>query len=170
MLEIGKVKDKSAPILRGEEIVAVLSASNWKEEATLTRGDSVWNCRTRKGRITGALSTDPELTETGEQARFVAERASFWRGTWDLALDGIRYTLEPKSFWRGTHRFERNGQEVAVTGTAGTWSTRITLEAAEDVPLDHQLFFLWVAFVLNRRATNAAVAAGAGVAVAGGSS
>lgn len=170
MLEIGKVKDKKAPILRGEEIVAVLSASSWKDEATLTRGDSVWNYRSRKGRMTGALSADPELTESGDQARFTAERASFWHGTWDLALDGVRYTLAPKSMWRGTHRFERNGQDVAVSGTVGTWSTQMTLEAADDVPLEHQLFFLWVAFVLNRRATNTAIAAGAGAAVAGGSS
>jgi len=94
-----------------------------------------------------------------------------WRGTWDITLDGVRYTLAPKSFWRGTHAIERNSQEVAVSGTAGTWSTRMTLDAAEDVPLDHQLFLLWMVFILNRRASNAAASAAVvGGAAAAGSS
>ncbi len=101
----------------------------------------------------------------------MAERASAWRGTWDITLDGVRYRLGPKSFWRGTHRIERSGQEVAVSGTAGTWSTRVTLEAAEDVPLDHQLFLLWMVFILNRRAANTATSTAViGVAAAAGSS
>jgi len=152
--------------------VAVLAASDWREEATLTRGQTVWNLRSRKGkRLTGTLATDPETSDTGEQARYLAKQASMWRGTWDISLDGVRYTLGPKSFWRGTHRIERSGQEVAVTGTAGTWSTRVTLEAVSDVPLDHQLFLLWMALVLNRRASNAATtAAVAGGAVAAGGS
>ncbi|MDQ3052717.1 MAG: hypothetical protein M3R66_02530 [Actinomycetota bacterium] len=84
MLEIGKVKDKRAPILRGDEVVAVLSASNWKEEAVLTRGEVIWNLRSRRGkRLIGTLSTDPQVSDTGEQARFLAEQTSWWRGTWD---------------------------------------------------------------------------------------
>lgn len=173
MLEIGKVKDKQAPIFRGEEVVAVLAASDWKEEATLTRGEMVWKLRSRKGkRLVGTLSTDPEVSDTGEQARFLAEQTSWWRGTWDVTLDGVRYTLGPKSVWRGTQRIERSGQEVAVSGTVGTWSPRVTLEAGEDVPLDHQLFLLWMVFILNRRAANAATSTAAigGATAAAGSS
>ncbi len=84
MLEIGKVQDKWAPILRGAEVVAVLSASNWKEEAVLTRGEVIWNLRSRRGkRLFGTLSTDPQVSGTGEQARFLAEQTSWWQGTWD---------------------------------------------------------------------------------------
>jgi len=83
MLEIGKVKDKRAPILRGAEVVAVLSASNWKEEAVLTRGEVIWNLRSRRGeQLIRALSTDPQVSDTGE-ARFLAEQTSWWQGTWD---------------------------------------------------------------------------------------
>ena len=138
----------------------------------MTRGETVWKLRSRKGkRLIGTLATDPEVSDTGEQARFLAEQASMWRGTWNIILDGVRYTLGPKSFWRGTHRIERSGQEVAVSGTVGTWSTRMSLEAADDVPIDHQLFLLWMAFILNRRASNAATtAAVTGGAVAAGGS
>jgi hypothetical protein len=173
MLEIGKVQDKQAPILRGAEVVALLSASNWKEEAVLTRGDVSWNLRSRKNkRLIGALSTDPDISDTGEQARFLAEQTSWWRGTWDITLEGLRYTLSPKSIWRGTHRIERSGQEVAVSGTVGTWSPRVTLEATDSVPLDHQLFLLWMAFILNRRASSTATtgAIAGGAAAAAGSS
>ena len=159
-------------ILRGEVVVAVLAASNWKEEATLRHGETVWKFRSRKGkRLIGTLSTDPEVSDAGEQARFLAEQASMWRGSWDITLEGIRYTLGPNSLWRGTHRVERCGQEVAVSGAAGTWSTRVTLEAAADVPLDHQLFLLWMVFILNRRASDAATTAAVagGAAVAGSS-
>ena len=85
----------------------------------MTRGETVWKLCSRKGkRLIGTLATDPEVSDTGEQARFLAEQASMWRGTWNVILDGVRYTLGPKSFWRGTHRIERSGQEVAVSGTA----------------------------------------------------
>ncbi|MDQ3734735.1 MAG: hypothetical protein M3400_12220 [Actinomycetota bacterium] len=47
----------------------------------------------------------------------------------------------------------------------------MTLEAAEDVPLDHQLFLLWMVFILNRRAANTATSTAViGVAAAAGSS
>lgn len=122
MLEIGKVKDKRAPILRGKQTVAVLTASNWKDEAALSSGETVWNLRSAKGK-------------------------------------------------RGTHRIERSGQKVALSGRTGTWSTRATLDAADDVPLDHQLFLLWMLLVLNRRADNtaAATAIAGGTAAAGSS-
>lgn len=165
MLEIGKIKDKRAPILRGEEIIAVLATSNWKEDATLTRGQTVWYLHSSRGkRLIGTLSTDPEVVGTGEQARFFAQQSSWWRGTWDITLEGVRYSLAPASFWRGTHRVDRNGQQVALSGRAGTWSTRVTLDAADDVPVDHQLFLLWMLLTLQRRANNAA----AGTAIAGG--
>ncbi|MGI8720611.1 MAG: hypothetical protein ACR2JG_00115 [Geodermatophilaceae bacterium] len=117
------------------------------------------------------MATDPEITDTGEQARFPAEQTSAWKGTWDITLEGIRYTWGHESFWRGTHRVERGGQEVATSGIAGTWSTRVTLEATDDVPLDHQLFLLWMVFILNRRASSAATTAAvaAGAATAGSS-
>lgn len=77
------------PILSGGEVVAVLAASNWKEDATLTRAQTVWKLRSRKGkRLIGTLSTDPEISDTGEQARFLAEQASLWRGTWGITLGG----------------------------------------------------------------------------------
>ncbi len=81
-----------------------------------------------------------------------------WRSTWEMTLEGIQYTMAPKSFWRGTQRVERGGREVAVSGKTGGWSSRPTLRASDAVPLDHQLFLLWMVFLLQRRSSNAAAA------------
>ena len=43
----------------------------------------IWNLRSRRGkRLIGTLSTDPQVSDTGE-ARFLAEQTSWWQGTWD---------------------------------------------------------------------------------------
>ena len=33
------------------------------------------------------LSTDPDISDPGEQAGFLAEQTSWWRGTWDITLE-----------------------------------------------------------------------------------
>lgn len=143
----------------------MLAASNWRDEATVRRGEWEWHFASRRGRrLIGTLSTDPPVSGSGERARFFAHQTSMWRGTWDIWLEGVPYRLGPRSFWRGSRVLERAGQDVGVTGTAGTWSRRVTLDVADDVPIDHQIFLLWMAFILQRRANNAA----AGAAVAGG--
>lgn len=162
ILEIGKPKHKQAPILRDGEVVAFLSVSNWTERATLTRGEWAYNLGSRRRRrLIGSLRTDPEPPDTGEQARFFAAQRSMWLGIWDLNLEGVLYTMSSPSSWRATRRIERNGQEVGVTGTTSWWlGPHPTLNAAYDVPLDHQLFMLWMAFVLQRRAAKRASSAG----------
>ena len=58
---------------------------------------------------------------------------------------------------------------MAESGTTGGWSPRPTLTADDALPLDQQVFLLWLELVISRRNT-AAVGAGAGAAVIGGSS
>lgn len=81
MLEICKVKDKQAPILCGDEVVAVVSASNWKEEAVLTRGEAVWKLRSRKGkRLIGTVGH-----RSGDHRH---RRTSTVPGRADIGLEG----------------------------------------------------------------------------------
>jgi hypothetical protein len=58
---------------------------------------------------------------------------------------------------------------VAESGTTGGWSPRPTLTADDRLPLDQQVFLLWLEVVLNRR-NQAAIGAAAGAAVIGGTS
>jgi hypothetical protein len=66
--------------------------------------------------------------------------------------------MRSASMWKGTHRYLAGERQVAESGTTGGWSPRPTLTVDASVPLDHQVFLLWLELVLQRRAAAAAAA------------
>lgn len=64
ILELAKFTHKQAPILRGEWVVAVRDTSNWRDEATVRRGDVESHFASRK-----------------ERRPYEMGPRSFWRGT-----------------------------------------------------------------------------------------
>ena len=82
--------------------------------------------------------------------------------------DGARLRARQTSMWKGTHRFTSGGRTIAESGSTGSWSPRPTLACDEAVPLDHQVFLLWLELLISRRnqsaATGAIVAGGAAAA------
>ena len=169
MLELGRAGSLGVgkgvlPLLSDGAVVATVQTSNWKEEATAVVGERVWLYTKRKGELRARWAVDPE-----DSARLRARQASFWKGTWVADLEGTRVEVETLSYWKATHRFLAGGQQVAHSGSTGGWSPRPTLTATPQMPLDHQVFLLWLELVISRR--NTAVMTGAvGVAVIGGSS
>jgi hypothetical protein len=169
VLELGRAGTSGAgkgvlPLLSDGVVVGTLQASNWKEQATAVVGEREWVFSKRKGELTARWAVDPE-----DAARLRARQVSYWKGTWSVDLDGVPVAVEVASYWKGTHRFVSSGSEVAHSGSTGGWSPRPTLTAAPGMPLDHQVFLLWLELVISRRNT-AAVTAATGVAVVGGSS
>ncbi len=169
MLEVGKagtlgVGKGVLPLLSDGAVVATLQASNWKEQATAVIGEREWAFSKRSGELRGRWAVDPE-----ESARLRARQTSFWKGTWTADLDGLPVEVAMLSYWRSTHRFVSGGQQVAHSGSTGGWSPRPTLTAASGMPLEHQVFLLWLELVITRR-NNAALTAATGAAVVGGSS
>ncbi|WP_456883164.1 hypothetical protein [Geodermatophilus sp. SYSU D00779] len=170
VLELGRAGSAGTgrgvrPVLRDGVVVATLRASNWKEAATAVVDDREWVLAKARRELTGRWAADPEGT-----ARLRARQTSFWRGTWEADLEGTPVQAEVVSRWKGGHRYRSGGRVIAETGTTGGWSPRPTLTADESLPLDHQVYLLWLALVMSRRdeaATMAAVAGGA--AAAGGS-
>ena len=170
MLELGKAGSAGVgkgvlPVLRDGVVVATLRASNWKEAATAVVDDREWVLAKDGRELVGRWPADPAGT-----ARLRARQSSWWRGTWDVDLEGRVLQAARASFWRSSLRHTDAGRQVAVGGTIGGWSPRPTLTADDSLPLDHQVFLLWLALVMARRdqaATTAAVAGGA--AAAGGS-
>ena len=169
VLELGKagtlgVGKGVLPVLRDGSVVASLRASNWKEEATATVGDREWVVAKRRRELTGRWAVDPE-----DAARLRARQTSFWKGTWEADLEGTPVQAEVVSRWKGGHRYRVGDRVIAQTGTTGGWSPRPTLTAEESLPLDHQVFLLWLALVMARRDQAATTAAVTGGAVAGSS-
>jgi hypothetical protein len=169
MLEIGRsgsagVAKGELPVLRDGAVVARLKASNWKEQATAVVGDREWLFTKSKGELTARWAVDP-----ADSVRLRARQTSWWKGTWSVDLAGTGLEMRSASVWKGTHRYLAGGCQVADSGSTGGWSPRPTLTADDSLPLDHQVFLLWLELVLNRRNTTTAIAAGAGVAVAGSS-
>ncbi|MGY1709290.1 hypothetical protein ACI8AC_07225 [Geodermatophilus sp. SYSU D00758] len=170
MLELGKAGSAGCeagarPVLRDGTVVATLRASNWKEAATAVVGDRAWVFAKRSGELTARWASEPEGA-----ARLRARQTSWWRGTWALDLAGTAVTAERSSWWGSRYRFSAGGRVVAGTGSTGRWSPRPTLDAGDDLPLDSQVFLLWIALVLGRRDQTATTAAVAGGAAAAGSS
>ena len=169
MLELGKAGSAGTgkgelPVLRDGAVVAVLRAANWKEAATATVGDREWVFAKLTGVLTGRWATEPE-----DSARLRAEQASFWKGTWTVDLEGRAVVVENVSWWRGDHRYLVDGRPIARSSTTGGWSPRPTLDAGDALPVDQQVFLLWLELVISRRNT-ATVTAATGAAVIGGSS
>jgi hypothetical protein len=169
VLELGKAGTAGyhkgeLPVLRGGSPVAVLRAPNWKEAATAVVGDREWTFVKRKGEILGRWSVEPE-----DSVRLRARQTSFWKSTWSLDLEGRPVEVQNVSMWKSARRYLSGGQQLAQSGATGGGSPRATLDADDALPLHQQVFLLWLELVLSRR-NNAAVAAGAGAAVIGGSS
>ena len=170
MLVLGKAGSAGcekgvSPVLRDDVVVATVRASNWKEAATAVVEDREWVLAKAKRELTGRWAADPEGT-----VRLRARQTSFWRGTWEADLEGTSVQAEVVSRWKGGHCYRSGGRVIAETGTTGGWSPRPTLTADESLPLDQQVYLLWLALVMSRRdeaATTAAIAGGA--AAAGGS-
>ncbi len=167
MLELGKASGGEVPVLRDGEVVARLRSTDfWQEGSIAVVGDRRWVLeRRRGGALAGRWEADP-----ADSARLRAEQVSAWRGTWRVDLGDTVVDAAPASWWQGTYRFTAGERTVAESGSTGSWSPRPTLTAGDDVPLDTQVFLLWLVLVLNRRTYGAAIgAAVAGAAVAGSS-
>lgn len=169
MLELGRagsagVEKGVLPVLRDGAVVAQLRAANWKEAATAVVGGREWVFAKQERVLTARWSADPEGT-----VRFRARQTSTWKGTWEADLEETPVSVTSLSAWKGTRRYTSGGRTVGESGTTGGWSPRPTLACDGAVPLDHQVLLLWLELVLGRR-NQAAVTAGVGAVVIGGSS
>jgi hypothetical protein len=157
VLELGKSGSHghpkgTVPVLAGEYVVATLEASNWKELATAQVDGRSWDYRKQNGELIGRWVEEP-----ADAVRLRARKVSFWRGEWAVDLEGLQLQMTVASHWKGTHRYSTAGRQVAESGTTGGWSPQPTLTSSSELPLEHQVFLLWLELVFSRR--NAAAAA-----------
>ncbi|QXG75548.1 hypothetical protein KUM42_17325 [Modestobacter sp. L9-4] len=157
MLELGRrgshgTPQGTFPVLADGVAVAVLRASNWREQATADVGGRSWVFGRAGSRdVTARWAADPDGT-----ARMRAHRPSSWRNDWTLDLEGVAVQMANASSWKGTNRYTLDGRQVAESGTVSFWSTDRTLQADPVLTLDAQVFLLWFERVLSRRRSAAA--------------
>ena len=156
LLELGKsgehgVEKGTHAVLRSGAVVGMLRSSSWKEEATAVVGDREWAFGKRKYELIARWAVEPE----DAAARVSAREESMWKGTWTIDLGGTPVDVEVASIWKGSHRYSRNGQQIAESGTSGGWSMLPTLTVDQDLPVEHAVFLLWFELVVRGR--NAAV-------------
>jgi len=167
MLELGRAgtagtEKGTLPVLAGGASVATLRTAKVRDAATAVVGGEEW-LFTRSARgLVGRRADEPEGSDP-----FRATQTSWWKGTWEVELDGTRLQMRTASAWRGTHRYTRDGATVAESGFTGGWLRLPSLAVREPLPLPAQVFLLWIELVLTRRAT-AGAAAGAAAAGAAG--
>ena len=171
VLEVGRagsagVEKGVLPVLRDGVVVAQLRASNWKEAATALVGEREWVFAKQRRELTGRWSADAEGS-----ARLRARQTSMWKGTWEADLAGTPVEVSSLSMWKGTHRYASGGRTLAESGSTGGWSPRPKLSCDESLPLESQVFLLWLELVISRRNSSAATGAivAGGAAAAGGS-
>jgi hypothetical protein len=163
VLELGKsgshgTERGTLPVLADGAVVATLHASNWKEAASAVVGQRSWAFAKRHGELTGRWAADP-----ADAVRLRARKRSWRNSTWAADLEGTRVEVRSTSLWRAAHRFLVDGTVVAEGGSVGVLSPRPTLTADPAMPLDHQVFLLWLELVIIRRNSESA-AGGAGAA------
>lgn len=150
------------PVLDGDALVGTLRTAKVRDAAAAVVGGDEWLfTRSRRG-LVGRRAGEPE-----DAARFRATQTSWWKGSWEVDLDGTPLEMRTASAWRGTHRYTRDGRTVAESGSTGGWLRLPTIAVHEPLPLAAQVFLLWVELVLSRRATAGAVAGAAATGAAG---
>jgi hypothetical protein len=150
-------------VLEDGVLVATLRTAKVREAATALVGDEEWLFERRGRSLAGRRAGGAEHAD-----RLTATQTSWWRGTWEVELEGTRLEMRTASAWRGTHRYSRDGRTVAESGFAGRWLRLPTLAVREPVPLSAQVFLLWVELVLTRRSAAGTAAAAGGAAAAAG--
>lgn len=156
MLEWGHKSAGSIPVLQDETVVARIRASSWRERADVEMTGAPWAFFKRSGEL--------HAVRDGHTGGMLATRPAMFRQRWDVQADAQTYRIQSAGFMSSRYSVLRDGVSIGESGTPRFWSNRPTLDVDASVPLEHQVFLLWVAFIIRRRTTGTS----AGSSAAGG--
>ena len=139
------VRDKLTPVVRDGVVVASLRSTGWQETVAATVGDRAWAFTGTRDELRARLPADPDGS-----ARFRARHEGWASDLWSIELHEVPVVMELESAARGTHRFTCDGRTLATTVSSG-WQAALRMDVEADLPLDQQVFLLWVALVTRRR-------------------
>jgi len=126
--------------------VGRFDTATFRERTTVQLGTEAWEyVRQPGGQI---LGTGPVGSPTPFQ--LWATRRSFFTFVWDVVTPVARYELKQGTF-STAFQVLRDGVQIGEARRAGTLTTRFSLAVAPDVPLQDQVFLLWVVEASERR-------------------
>lgn len=154
MLEWGRKRGGVVPILRDGYDIAHVRPSSLRERADVEMNAVRWQFFKRRG--------DLHAVCDGESVGMTASKPSILRQAWEIQADAQTYRIQPAGFLKTGYQVLRAGATIGHSGKASVWSGRPTLVVETPVPLEHQVFLLWVAFIMRRRASSASASGGGG--------
>ncbi|MGH3358255.1 MAG: hypothetical protein ACRDO7_05595 [Nocardioidaceae bacterium] len=142
MLVWGRRSADTRPILRDGTTVASVRPLEIRDHAAIEIDGAAWSYYTRRDELFGtrAGESKPTLRATRPTRR-----------TWIVLVDGTEYRIEQFGLPRSRFTVARSGMDIGSSGTTGLRRRRPTLDVGSETPLEHQVFLLWVAFVMRGR-------------------
>jgi len=133
--------------------VGRFDTGTFRERTTVQLGTETWEyARQPGGQI---LGTGPMGSLTPFQ--LWATRRSFFTYTWDVVTPAAPYELKQGMF-STAFQVLRGGVQIGEARRAGMVTSRFSLGVTPDVPLQDQVFLLWVVEASERRRSHSSTA------------
>lgn len=131
--------------------VATADLANWRENAKLEVGGKRYLARHEMGSKDFVLEGEDGLTVA------LAEKPSVLRESFSLEHGAGRYEVRKESPWKSSFVISREGMGVVGSIKQGSiFGGETTVDLPEELPIEVQVFVLWLATVMRKRADSAA--------------
>lgn len=140
----------SITVLDGDDApVARIRKAFWSERAKVTIGGRRWVFEKDGGaRIATCLDV--------ASIRFRAWRPNMWSQPWHVECGPTSYGLHPRGLFTTTYDVVCGHVRVGVSGNNGVLTQKPYVDVAPQMPVDHAVFLLWIAYIMRRRSSAAA--------------
>ncbi len=138
----------------GPQAVGNIDISCWREKALLTVQGVDYRVY-REGLMSGDF-----ILASGESVLARAKKPSALRRTFIIEHGGRHYTLRAKSAFQRAFELLDGDRVVGSVSPRGIFTRRAAVDLPEDMPLFVKVFIIWLAVILWKRESDAAVTAG----------
>lgn len=153
MLEWGRKSAGIVSVLQDGFVVAQVRQAAMRERAGVAIGSSQWQFYRQRGDL-HAVSVDGTFGMTASPTKIFGV-------SWDICTGTHAYRMEPMGLFKSGRRVLCAGTPVGSSDRVG-WSRRPTLDVDASIPVEHQVFLLWVLYIIGRRSSGGPGASGGG--------
>jgi hypothetical protein len=137
--------------------VAHADLANWRENARFEVRGTRYEARHE------TWAKEFTLEKEDGQTILSAEKPSAWRDRFAFVHRDNRYELKKESGWSPSYVLSRDGAgPVGSVKRKSFFNRELTADLPEELPLEAQVFVVWLVTILGRRDDSAAASSGAG--------